>query len=71
MSIVHPLTTVSAAVQQGRSFAISDGNGGAEYTTFRSDLASLDDPAHLRWADIDNSQWQGKMHFKQARVSGG
>jgi hypothetical protein len=46
---------------------ISDGNAGAGYATFRSDLAALDDPSHLRWADIDTNQWQqGKMHFKQA-----
>ena len=31
-----------------------------------NDLASLDDPAHLRWADIQTNQWQGKLHSKQA-----
>lgn len=65
-AIVHLVTTVSAAVKQGRPFAISDGNAGAGYATFRSDLASLDDYTHLRWADINTNQWQGKMHFKQA-----
>lgn len=65
-SIVHLVTTVSAALKQGRSFAISDGNAGAGYATFRSDLAALDDPTHLRWADINTNRWQGKMHFKQA-----
>jgi hypothetical protein len=54
------------AANQGRPIAISDGNAGAGYATFRSDLAALDDPSHLRWADIDTNQWQGKMHFKQA-----
>jgi ssDNA thymidine ADP-ribosyltransferase, DarT len=65
-SIVHLVTTVSAAVSQGRPFAISDGNAGARLATFSDDLASLDDPTHLRWADINANQWQGKMHFKQA-----
>lgn len=65
-SIVHLVTTVSVAVKQGRPFAISDGNAAAAYTSFRNDLASLDDPTHLRWADINTNQWQGKMHFKQA-----
>lgn len=65
-SIIHLVSTVSVAVNQGRAFAISDGNAGAGYATFRNDLASLDDPDHLRWADITTNQWQGKMHFKQA-----
>jgi hypothetical protein len=65
-SIVHLVTTVNAAVKQGRPFAISDSNAGAGYATFRSDLAALDDPTHLRWADINTNQWQGKMQFKQA-----
>ncbi len=65
-SIVHLVTTVDAAVNQRRSFAISDGNAGAGYATFRNGLASLDDPTHLRWADINTNQWQGKVHFKQA-----
>ena len=65
-TIIHLVTSVAAAVSLGRSFAISDGNAGAGYATFRSDLAALDDPNHLRWADIETNQWQGKMHFKQA-----
>jgi hypothetical protein len=65
-SIIHLVTTVAAAVGLGRAFAISDGNAGAGYATFRNDLAALDDPNHLRWADIKTNQWQGKMHFKQA-----
>jgi hypothetical protein len=65
-SIVHLVTTVSIAANQGRAFAISDVNAGTGYATFRNDLASLDDPAHLRWADIQTNQLQGKMHSKQA-----
>ncbi len=65
-SIVHLVTTVRAAVSQGRPYAISDGNAGARLATFSDNLASLDDPTHLRWADINTNQWQGKMHFKQA-----
>jgi hypothetical protein len=65
-SIVHLVTTVATALSLGRRFAISDGNAGAECTTFRSDLAALDDPNHLRWADIETNNWQGKMHFKMA-----
>jgi hypothetical protein len=65
-TIVHLVTTVSVAVNQGRPYAISDGNAGAGYATFSNDLASIDDPNHLRWADIGTNQWQGKMHFKQA-----
>lgn len=65
-SIVHLVTTVAAAVSQGRPFAVSDGNAGAKLVTFRGDLASIDDPSHLRWPDITARQWQGKMHFKQA-----
>jgi hypothetical protein len=65
-SIVHLVTTVSVAANQGRAFAISDGNAGAGYATFSNDLVSLDDPTHLRWADINTNEWQGKMHFKQA-----
>jgi hypothetical protein len=63
---VHLVSTESTAVGQGRAFAISDGNAGAALVTFRDDAASLDDPTHLRWADINARQWQGKMHFKQA-----
>src|SRR5580658_5263730 len=55
-SIVHLVTTVAAALQQNRPFAISDGNAGAGYATFRGDLAALDDPSHLRWADITTNQ---------------
>jgi hypothetical protein len=71
-SVVHLVTNVAMAVNQGRAMPISDGNAGAGYATFRSDLAALDDPSHLRWADIDTNQWQqGKMHFKQAEFFGG
>jgi hypothetical protein len=65
-SIVHLVTTVSTAVNQGRPFAISDVNAGTGYATFSGDLASLDDPTHLRWEDINTNQWKEKMHFKQA-----
>jgi hypothetical protein len=65
-SVVHLVTNVAMALKQGRPIAISDGNAGAGYATFRNDLAAIDDPTHLRWADIKTNQWQGKMHFKQA-----
>lgn len=65
-SIVHLVTTVAAAVKQDRAFAISDVNAGTGYASFRNDLASLDDPAHLSWADIETNQWEGRMHLKQA-----
>jgi ssDNA thymidine ADP-ribosyltransferase DarT-like protein len=65
-SIVHLVTTVAVAVSQGRPYAISDVNAGTGYATFSCDLASIDDPAHLRWGDITSNQWKGRMHFKQA-----
>ncbi len=65
-SIVHLVTTVAVAVNQGRPYAISDVNAGTGYATFSSDLASIDDPTHLHWGDITSNQWQGRMHFKQA-----
>jgi hypothetical protein len=63
-TIVHLVTTVSAAVQLGRPYAISDGNAGAGYTTYRSDLQALDD--HLDWGAINAKYWSDKAHFKSA-----
>jgi ssDNA thymidine ADP-ribosyltransferase, DarT len=62
-TIVHLVSTLAIAFEQGRPWAISDGNAGAFHTTFSSDEAAL---AGLDWVAIHATQWQGKAHQKSA-----
>ena len=54
-SVVHLVTNVAMAVNQGRPIAISDGNAGAGYATFRNDLAALDDPSAIVFVGCHNA----------------
>lgn len=62
-SIVHLVSTVGAALAQNRLWAISDGNAGTRHATFSSNVSSL---AGLDWSAIRATQWQGRVHEKQA-----
>jgi hypothetical protein len=61
--ILHLVTTLANARGLGRDWAISDGNAGAEHTTFSSDIASL---SALNWTAIRATQWQRVTHEKSA-----
>ena len=61
--IVHLVTTLANARGLGREWAISDGNAGAEHTTFSDDINSLE---ALNWTAIRATQWQGLTHEKSA-----
>lgn len=62
-TILHLVSTIAAGISQKRSWAISDGNAGASYTSFYADLAVL---AELDWAAIHAMQWQDKIRQKSA-----
>jgi hypothetical protein len=57
------VTTLANARGLGREWAISDGNAGAEHTTFSGDINSL---KALNWTAIRATQWQGLTHEKSA-----
>lgn len=62
-SIIHLVSTVKRGCDSGRDWAIADGNAGAGYTEFSSDVAALDD---LDWDAIDAKYWGGRTHRKSA-----
>ena len=57
--IIHLVSTVDFAVKAaaGRPWAFSDGNAGAEYTQFRSDLSEL--PTFVNWNAVNAKWWRG------------
>ncbi len=61
--IVHLVTTIGDATSRGAEWAISDGNAGAEHTTFSADEDGL---AKLDWSAIQTNNWTGKTHQKSA-----
>jgi ssDNA thymidine ADP-ribosyltransferase, DarT len=63
VDIVHLVSSVSAALELNRPWAISDVNAGAGYAAFSNDLNALET---LDWNAIQTHQWQGKMSAKQA-----
>lgn len=62
-TIIHLVSNVDIAAGLGQSWAISDGNAGARYTGFESNLDALD---RLDWPAIRSRSWQGKTHEKSA-----
>lgn len=61
--IVHLVSTVGIAVGIASEWAISDGNAGAEATSFSNDLAYLDS---LDWDAINARYWGDRSHQKAA-----
>lgn len=62
-TIVHLVSTVEKGVAVGQPWAISDGNAGASYPSFSSDLAALDG---LDWSAIRANSWSGRTNEKMA-----
>lgn len=61
--IVHLVSSVAAALELNRPWAISDVNAGAGYATLSNNLEALE---ALDWNAIQTRQWQSKMSAKQA-----
>lgn len=61
--IVHLVSTVQSGIDLGRRWAIADGNAGAGYTSFSSQLSGLD---NLDWNAIGARDWRGITHQKMA-----
>lgn len=64
-TIVHLVSTVAAGIGLGRAWAISDGNAGASYTSFYSELSALES---LDWEAIRATSWKGRTHQKSAEL---
>jgi len=62
-SVVHLVSTVEVGINQGKDWAVSDGNAGAFHTSFD---ATLDAIAGLDWESIHSPDWQGRTHQKMA-----
>jgi len=62
-TIVHFVSTVAVGIALGRAWAISDGNAGASYTSFSSELSALES---LDWDAIRATSWKGRTHQKSA-----
>lgn len=62
-TIIHLVSNVGTAVGLGRGWAISDGNAGARYTSFDTNLSALD---WLDWTAIRAGDWRGRTHEKSA-----
>lgn len=62
-TIVHLVSTVAVGIGLDRPWAISDGNAGALYPSFFSDLKALEG---LDWAAIRATDWRGKTSQKMA-----
>lgn len=63
-SIVHLVSRVSTGIALGRNWAISDGNAGASYPSFYSDLQA--GFASLDWRAIRATDWRGVTNQKMA-----
>lgn len=62
-TIVHLVSTVHAGMNQGRAWAVSDGNAGAVHANFDCTFAAVE---ALNWTAIRAAQWSGIVHQKQA-----
>jgi hypothetical protein len=62
-TIIHLVSTMAAALDNNKHWAISDGNAGAFHTAFSSELTALE---RLDWEAIRATQWQGRTHQKSA-----
>lgn len=58
--IVHLVSTTDTAIQTAgnRPWAFSDGNAGARYTGFSSDISKL--PTFVNWQAVKAEQWSGQ-----------
>ena len=64
-SILHLVTTITAATNAGATWAYSDGNAGASYPSFYNDISQLDQ--RLNWAAInERDNWSPVRTEKQA-----
>lgn len=61
--IVHLATTIGDVIAHRPDWAISDGNAGAEHTSFASNEEALE---KLDWEAIRSNSWTGKTHQKSA-----
>jgi hypothetical protein len=60
--ILHLVTDVLSAGSLNRSWAVSDGNAGASYTTFSNAAGVLD---NVNWAIVNSNNWASdRMHAK-------
>ena len=62
-TIVHLVSSVAVGIGLNRTWAISDGNAGAAYPSFFTDVKAL---AGLDWAAIRATDWRGKTSQKMA-----
>jgi hypothetical protein len=63
-NIVHLQTSIGRVVKDCSTWAISDGNAGAGYTSFYNELGALD---QLDWEIIRSTNWGGdRRNMKQA-----
>lgn len=62
-TIIHFVSNVAAAISLGQAWAISDGNAGARYTDYDSNLNAL---GGLDWSAIRARDWRGRTHEKSA-----
>jgi hypothetical protein len=62
-SIVHLVSSVALGLGLNRAWAISDGNAGALYPSFYSDLEALE---VLDWEAIRATDWRGRTNQKAA-----
>ena len=61
-SIVHIVSLVHHAIALGQPWAISDGNAGANYTSFSNDNEALD---NVNWGIVQSNSWSGdRLHIK-------
>lgn len=61
--IVHLVSTVAIGMGLGRPWAISDGNAGADHTSFSDDPATIET---LDWNAIQATNWSNVQHEKAA-----
>lgn len=63
-NIVHLQTSIGRVTKDCSTWAISDGNAGAGYTSFYNELSALD---QLDWGIIHSNNWSGdRKNMKQA-----
>lgn len=61
-NVVHLQTSIGRVMNACSSWAISDGNAGAGYTSFYNELSALD---QLDWEVISSNNWSGDRRNKK------
>lgn len=62
-SILHLVSNIEKGISHEKPWAISDGNAGSAYSTFKNDLFELN---NLDWSIINSNNWGGERLHKKA-----